>query len=307
MNGHGGTWRARLADEHGITVVEMLLALVISLVVFGAVLTLLDSFLKNERVDRLRNETQDTARSAIDRLSRDLRNAASPSAGSPGALEKSNPYDLMFQTVSGTQVFGGSNAYNQMRVRYCLDASNPAAENLWLQTQTWTTATAPAAPDTSTCPSSAWPARYLLVAGVTNENNSQNRALFTYAPLAATSAAQINAIEVDLFLDPNPGSQPSETELKSGIYLRNSNAPPTASFTVSQVNGHVLLNGSGSSDPNGQSLSYQWTLDGSSISGATTQSYDAGTFTSGSSHTFGLIVTDTVGLSATSAQTMRIS
>jgi type II secretory pathway pseudopilin PulG len=298
---------ARLGEESGITLIEMLIGLILSLIVFGGVLTLLDTFQGDARTRQLRNENQDNARSAIDRLSRALRNVAAPTAGSAGALEKGGPYDLVFQTVASDQVFGGQNTANHERLRYCLDASNANSENLWLQTQTWTTSSPPSAPDTSTCPSNAWPSKYNLVSNITNLIDAQNpRAVFTYAPLGSTSTAQLNGVESDLFLNPRPGSAPGETELKSAIYLRNSNAPPTSGFTVSQVNGHVQLDGSVSSDPNGQALAYQWSVDGSAIAGAITQQYDAGRFASASNHTFALTVTDTQGLTATSQQTVTI-
>jgi len=295
-----------ITEEGGFTLVEMLVGAVLSLIVFTGVLALLNVFLSNNVTDQLRNETQDNVRTAIDLISHDLRNVASPTPTTAGALEKANPYDLVFQTVDANQVYGGANAANQLRVRYCLDAGNASNETLWRQTQTWTTATAPAVPDTSTCPSTAWPSKYALVVNVTNENYSQNRPLFTYAPLAETSTAQVNGVIVDLFVDQRPNTHSLESELRTGIYMRNSNAPPQASFSVSQVNSQVVLNASLSADPNGQALSYQWSLDGSPISGATTQQYNAGSFTPGSSHTFGLTVTDTGSLSTSASQTVTI-
>ena len=297
----------RISQESGFSLIELLVGITLSLIVFGGVLTLLDTFQSDAQIGQSRNENQDNARSAIDRLSRNLRNVAAPSAGSAGALEQGGPYDIVFQTVASDQTFGGQNASNQERVRYCLDASNPSNENLWLQTQTWTTSSAPAIPDISNCPSSSWPTQYQIASHITNLIDAQNpRPLLTYAPLSANSTAQINGVETDLFLDPNPGKRPGETEIKTTVFLRNSNAPPTSSFTVSQVNGHVMLDGSGSSDPNGQALSYQWSVDGSSINGATTQQYDAGSYTSGSNHTFALMVTDPGGLTTTSQQAVRI-
>jgi len=146
------------------------------------------------------------------------------------------------------------------------------------------------------------------VTNTTNTNNGQTRALFSYGPAGASSTAQIKSVAVDVFIDPKPGSQPGETELTSGIFLRNSLAPPVASFTVTQVNGSVQLNASTSSDPNGQSLSYQWYLDGSAT-GGTTQQYQfaSGTFASGSSHTFMLTVTNTGGLSNSTSQTVKVN
>src|SRR5213080_2241540 len=227
----------RWEDQSGLTLVEMLVTLVISMVVFGAVLAALLVFQTDSRYDQLRNEAQDKARSAIDRVTGELRNVAAPSAGavSAGALEEAGSYNLVFQTVSSTQVFGGQNASNQLRVRYCLDASTPTNETLWRQTQTWTTSTAPAIPSTASCPSSAWGSQTALVSNVTNEINGQNRPVLVYGPAPATELSQIRSVRVDLFINLNPSKKhPGETELSDGIYQRNILSPPVARFTLVQ-------------------------------------------------------------------------
>jgi prepilin-type N-terminal cleavage/methylation domain-containing protein len=299
----------RLRQQDGLTLTELLVAMLLMGIVFGAVLTVLEVGLRQVNNDQKRNENQDNARTAIDRLVHDLRNVASPTAGSAGALEQAGAYDLVFQTVSSGSAFGGSNASNQMRVRYCLDASTPSNETLWLETQTWTTSTAPTIPSTSSCPGplSGWPTQYRLVTNVSNEIEGQNRAVFTYGPTGASGTSQITTVNLDLFLNPVPGGEPGETELQSGINLRNSNAPPVASFTAATPNHDLQLNASSSEDPNGQALTYQWSIDGATIAGATTQQYDAGTgYSVGSTHTVGLTVSDGV-LSASTTQSVKIS
>jgi hypothetical protein len=58
-----------------------------------------------------------------------------------------------------------------------------------------------------------------------------------------------------------------EANINSAVFLRNQNQRPTAAFTgTSNGNHRVLLNGSGSSDPEGRTLSYRWYL-GSSYPG----------------------------------------
>lgn len=298
----------QMREEGGFTLTELLVSMVVTLIVFGAVLSLLDTFQNENRNDQLRNEVQDNARTATDRLSRDLRSVASPSAGSAGALEIAGPYDLVFQTVNPVPTGNPPNVANQQRVRYCLNDSSPQNEKLYVQTQApWAGITAPAIPSTSACPSTdpAWTSTRVLVTNITNELNTPSPALFNYAPLSASTTAQINGVETDMFIDLNPGKQPGPTELKSGVYLRNSLAPPVAAFTYSQGNQKVVLDASGSRDPNGQALSYQWAVDGTAIAGATTQQYTAGPLTTGS-HAFTLTVTNTGGLSDITSQTVTV-
>ncbi len=291
----------RWGGHDGLTLVELLVGLTITVLVFGLVLTSLDVFQRNNRIDQLRNEAQDNARSAIELITRELRNVSAPSKGAAGALEQAFSYELVFQTVSSSQIFGGENKTNQMRVRYCLDASTSTSETLWRQTQTWTSAGAPAVPSTSTCPSSSWSTQSALARNITNKISGQDRGLFIYGPSAnPTELSEIRSVETDLFINVSPSqAHPGESELKDGVFLRNSLSPPEARFTITQLGIHqVLLNGSASSDPNGQALSYQWSLDGSPMSGATSQQYESrvGQVTEGS-HVFALKVTDTAGLS----------
>jgi type II secretory pathway component PulJ len=304
----------RVAAQDGYTVVEMITALAVGLVVFAAVLTMLDVFLNQNRIDTLRNQAQDAARTTIDRITRALRNVAAPTVGSAGALEVAGDYQIVFQTVTGTPPPNGSlNTISQMRVRFCLNNSNSTNETIYQQTQTWTTATAPAIPSTSACPSAAWPATYTLAGNITNEIDNQNRPIFIYYPLSETSTQQINGVETDLFVDPSPRKQPGETEIKSAVYLRNSLVPPVASFTLTNVHHgtDVQLNASPAYDPNGQALSYQWYRNGScpsptgAVTGATTQFYDAGIQPAGN-QTWTLVVTDTGHLANCSSQAVTI-
>ena len=303
-----------MGAHDGFTLVELLVVLAVSLIVFMAVLTALDAFTNQTRVDEMRNEAQDAVRTAIDRITRQLRNVAAPTAGSAGALEVAGDYQIVFQTVAGTPPPNGSlNTINQSRVRFCLSNATPTNETIYLQTQTWTTSTAPAIPSTSACPGTAWPATYSLAGNITNEIDNQNRPMFIYYPLSETSTQQINGVETDLFVDPSPRNQPGETEIKTAVYLRNSLVPPVANFTLTTVNHgtDVQLNASPAYDPNGQALSYQWYLNGScpnptgAVSGATTQFYDAGIQSAGN-QTWTLVVTDTGHLNNCASQTVTI-
>ena len=138
-----------LRRQDGFTLVELLVAMAMSLIVFSATLTILDSYLRQSAAATKRFDAQDQARLAVDRIVRDLRNVSSPLT-TPKLLERATPYDVVFQTI-GTP--SGANVSGIQRVRYCIpqDTSTGSAsqERLIAQTQTWTTSTPTANPWTS--------------------------------------------------------------------------------------------------------------------------------------------------------------
>ncbi len=310
-------------DHRAFTLIELLVAMLMTSIIMGSTVYLFTSFIDDNRYDAFRDDAQANAQTMIDRLSRDLRSAASPTAGSNGLLAEASSYDLTFQTVSATGSAPSGNAANQMWVRYCLGSNNV----LWRQTTTPST-TSSSVPSTSACPStsSAW-----VQSGsqpcceelndVTNEiGGDTTRPLFVYGPTGESSLSQIKSVEVSLWLDKNPTFLPGDTNIISGIYLRNELEAPTANFTSSFTAGpnstfDVALDGSTSTDPNGQVLSYQWyqgvscptsgAPSSGAISGATSQEYDAGDYAAGSEQ-FALVVTNTGGLTNCQAQTLTV-
>ncbi|TMK98242.1 MAG: prepilin-type N-terminal cleavage/methylation domain-containing protein [Actinobacteria bacterium] len=299
-----GEQGSTLVDEQGFTLVEVLVAIVMTVVVFGAALTALVAFQHNTTNGILRNEAQDRARNALDRLARGLRSVAAPTTKFSGALEEAASYSITFQTIDSEKTAGGSNTTNAMRVRYCLNDSTPTNEVLWQQVKRWTTAEAPTLVSSSECPDNTagrWDSSYKLASAITNRIGGQNRVAFTYS---AGSTPQIVAVESKLYIDLKPGSQPGESELTTATSLRNANRPPIVSFTATKINGHVLLNGSESRDPEGLALTYKWT-EGSTVLPSTSQQYETGALTTGS-HTFTLEVTDPGGLSSSTSQTVVI-
>jgi prepilin-type N-terminal cleavage/methylation domain-containing protein len=300
--------------EHGFTLVELLVTMAMSAIVFGATLTVFEVFQKDSHTDQVRNETQDLARSAIDRLARDLRNVAAPNSGTSGALEVAEPYAVTFDTVDSTKVTAG-NPNNDMRVRYCLNDAEPDNEELWLQVKRWGETEA-ALPTATACPDTNagdWETSTRLVTHLTNRLSSHHfggegeRPLFVYGPSGASTTAQINSVESTLYVDVNPGGRPGETQLTTAIALRNANRPPKASFTAVQLGSSrlVLLDASESVDPDGQALTYKW-WDGSTELPTTAQQYETGSLTLGSKHTYKLTVTDPGGLSASAEETVTI-
>jgi prepilin-type N-terminal cleavage/methylation domain-containing protein len=302
----------RARQEHGFTLIEMLVAMSMALVVFAATITMLSVFQRNSRNDQMRNETQDAARTAVDRLARQLRNVIAPNTKYNGALEQAEPYSLTFQTIDSGAVASGENAANAMRVRYCLNESTPNNEVLWMQVERWETAGAPPLPSATACPDPStadWESSSRVVEHVTNNSDVHSgvhdRPLFTYG--GATKIAQITSVEPEIFLALNPGGLPGETRLTTAVFLRNENRQPTASFTTTQLGSHpgVQLNASGSRDPDGLALTYRWWEDATELSTTAQEAVVEGL--AGSTHTFKLEVADAGGLTNTFSETVTIN
>lgn len=280
-------------DQHGFTLVELLAAMVVFFIVMSATLTTLDIFTSQAVETDRRNATQQEARLIVNELSRKLRNLASPTPGQPQAVDKATPYDLVFQSVDPVGPNSGANNANVRRVRYCLDATDASKGRIYRQVQTWTQATTPTAPPSTSCPDSdpGWTSTTLLATNVVNRINGQDRPLWLYNAAAVTD---ISFIRTTLIVDLKPGSLLGETTLSTGVFLRNQNRLPVAAFTATPTGQrHVLLNGSISIDPEGEPLLYEWFDGGTSVGTGVTLDYVA---PSAGTRTLGLKVTDPGGL-----------
>jgi hypothetical protein len=136
----------------------------------------------------------------------------------------------------------------------------------------------------------------------------QTRPVFTYDTATLPS---ITWIVPQLFIDVNPGAQPAETNLKTGLYLRNQNRAPSAGFSVA-VSANVLgtarvvLNATISQDPEGDQLTYVW-FDGSTkLSACNSLAVCSTTLTGSGTHNISLQVLDSAGLSATATQAVTV-
>jgi prepilin-type N-terminal cleavage/methylation domain-containing protein len=302
---------SRVRSESGFTLMEVLVAILLSGVVFGATLTALEAFQKSNRIDVLRNEASDNARNTTDALSRQLRNAAAPSTGYFGALEEAEPYSIAFDTID-PQPKVSANTGNLMRLRYCLDDTQPTNETIWVQTKRWTTEKPEpeSAPSGTKCPdlkAGDWETTRRLMTYVVNRIGGQNRPLFTYGPAEVAAVSKITTVEPHIDIDVDPGQKPGETTQNTVIEMRNANRQPVATFTATEANGFVLLDASASEDPDGLALTYKWWQDGKELS-TTAEKYETGpkAFASGSVHVFTLEVTDPGGLTNTVTHEIKI-
>src|SRR5439155_11833073 len=121
---------ARLRQESGLLLMELLLASTLLIVVLGATLTSFTTFESNSRINELQNDNQEAVRAAVDQMSRELRNHAVSTQQAPQGIVSLGDYDVVFQSVAPTKPAGSANDQNIDRIRYCLDTSNLRNEKL---------------------------------------------------------------------------------------------------------------------------------------------------------------------------------
>ena len=248
-----------MRGERGeISLAGLLVAMVVFLAVLGATLDLFAGSQTVARDTGVRNEAQDSARSAIDTITRQLRNLASPTIDQPQAIERARARELVFKVVSPSGAPTTANTANIKRVRFCLDDNG----TLWKQQQTGDAAVTTSipggtnAPDDPTCSQTGWLSnKRALATNLANYANGQARPVFIYN---SSTLSAITSVRVDLIVDPDTTRRPDETRLTSGVFLRNQNRAPSASFTITQTTAGLMLNASLSTDPEGDQLTYCW-------------------------------------------------
>ena len=198
---------SRLRAEGGFTLIELLVSMIIVTVVMMATISAFASFSRNERVNRLQNESQDEARLTMERLSGQLRNLASPNDFSPKSVEKAEPYDIVFLTVDAVKPVGSTNARNIKRVRYCIGNVSGGKASLIKQQQTWQVVSPPPAFSTAGCPNASWGNSTEVAQDVVNTAQVPAVPVFTYSPGGAALDG-ITAIYADFMVDWNPVSRP---------------------------------------------------------------------------------------------------
>lgn len=292
----------RLGAQGGYALPELLVALVVAAIVFGATLTVFTGFLdQNVRADR-NTDAQDRARTTVDNIATQLRNAmAAGTASQP--VEKHSSFDLVYlaPVISGATLT--DNPRGVQHVRFCMDASVARAERIWMQTAPYNAKSAADPPATLSCPDVAWPTRTIAAADVVNLLRSPPTPLFT---VKTDASGNVTDVALHAVVDVDPANAPPAVELQSKVSLRNLNRPPTAQLNCQALaNGHVVCDGSASTDPDGHALGYAWEMNGTKLA-ETTSRLDQPNVASKARNTFTLTVTDSGGVSVSASQSVTM-
>lgn len=249
-----------LRREDGVSLVELLIVCVISIVIFGATLSAWTSHYRSNRSVELQNDNAEAARVALDRAARQLRNLANPTVNAVYTIDRATDYDFIFQTSDPSKTW----------VRYCLQTSGNGTSvdnaTLWEHES-------PNAITTEmreACPGTGWSSRSAVVEHVTNQTGGIDRDVFTYecsvnapagCPSSTSDYTKITNTGIHLWVDTEREDRVSELNVSTSVFLRNQNEGPTAQIgtpVTRLARERVLLNGSGSSDPEGRTLEYYW-------------------------------------------------
>jgi type II secretory pathway pseudopilin PulG len=292
----------RLREEGGFALTELLVGMVLMALVLGTSLVVFSVFSNQSRRVDNQSQAQNNARRAIDRMVVQLRSATAGNVTGGQPIEMATAYDLVFMAPSLSPTLT-DNARGVVHTRYCLDTSTSTNAVLWMQTAPYNTTSSSAPPATTACPSSAWPNQQRVADHLVNQLQSPAVSLFT----AQTEASgNVTDITVRAFVDANTSTDPRATDLQSSVTLRNLNRQPTASLNCQALsNGHALCDASASADPDGETLTYSWTMDGSPVS-STSHRLDQSGLASHSTHSFTVTITDPGGLTSSSTRSITM-
>jgi Tfp pilus assembly protein PilW len=205
--------RDLLRDESGVTLVELMTAMVLGLVVMFAVLTTLENFSSSTARQTRVSDANDQVRNVMDRVVSDLRQART--------IEVAGANDLVYTvTDSATQT---------RRERICLDASG------WLWRSSVKTASPPVTPiaAATACPTAGSGAFHVTEL---RSSNTVSNPIFSY-----DSAATANVRSVGMTFSLNAGNarEHDTSTLRASAFVRSraETAPPIEDDDISTVCG----------------------------------------------------------------------
>jgi Tfp pilus assembly protein PilW len=304
--------RARLRSESGWTLIELMFAILVSTLVLGTATNLLSSVASLNGTTTREVQAQDKARTAIDTLASQLRNAVGPPGKPPiyypAAGSSGGSTEVVFYKPSSS-ASTTNNPRQLVWARYCLDYSTPSNETLWAQTAAYDSTQA-GPPSTTACPSVAWATQQPVATNVVNRNATPVTVLFTQN---TDSAGAIHDIQVRLLVQGDSSRKP--TAITSSVDFRNAKTAPSAVVSCQAQNGHAVCDASKSADPDGEALSYKWKYlccspsyaggDPTWETGQTSYLFDK-PLASGSTYAIWVEVTDASGLSTDASQAIAI-
>jgi type II secretory pathway pseudopilin PulG len=297
---------SRLREESGFSLTELLVGIILAMILFGTATTTFVSFLKVSSKTEDQQRAQDAARSTIELLSGRLRNAMTIGASSAAIHSSSDGWNLVFVTAMPYATTPANNPRGLTYVRYCLESTpNQKNNRLFFQTAPYTTGSA-APPSTLSCPDVAWPTKQVISDHFYNRKAASSPPIFTYKYDSA-SPPNITHVTINPIVDWAPDRGPLPTELRSTVNLRNLNRVPTASLSCQGLASlHAVCDGSASTDPDGEQLTYSWKMNGSALATESTSRLDKFPLVSKQTYTFALTVTDAAGVTSTATRTVTI-
>ena len=295
-----------LREESGFSLTELLVSIILAVVIFGAAVTTWVSFLRVNTKTEDQQRAQDAARSTVERLATHVRNAMTNGSSNAVINSNSSAFELIFVTALPGTTTSTTNPRGLTHIRYCLENRGSVKDDrLFFQTHPYST-NSPAPPASLTCPDNAWSTKQIFSDHYVNRSEPGTPALFTYRTDSATPP-NITHVSIRPILDWAPNRDPKSIGLTSTVNLRNLNRVPTAALSCSGLaNGHAVCDGSASTDPDGEGLSYDWKLNGATLAGESTSRLDKYPLVSKTSYTITLTVTDAGGLSSSISKPVYI-
>ena len=97
--------------QSGLTLVELMIAMVLGLIVVGGVISVIAANRQTYRTNEALSQVQESARTAFELLARDIRQAAATGCGNTNRIDSTlNPDGLWWQDWVGTQGYDGVTA-----------------------------------------------------------------------------------------------------------------------------------------------------------------------------------------------------
>ena len=293
----------RLREESGMTLTEVVASMFVAVILFGAAVTTFVTFLDTSTKSDNETQSQEAARSTLERLSSQLRNGMATGTTGSQPVQHISDFDLVFLAPDAKGTSTTANPRSLTYHRYCLGNANNKSEQLWYQTSPFNSASQASAPARDKCPSTSWTTRFRMADRLTNRVSP---ALPLFVP-SYDAVGNVQHVGLAARVDWNPDMRPPAVELRSKVTLRNLNRAPTASLTCRGLaNGHAICDASASSDPDGQALNYAWAINGTTIAGESTYRLDYSPLAPGAARTITVTVSDSGNATATASQPVSI-